>query len=71
MITEVCAKSGLKKTVCSFLLKKATFIIGTKVLVSGSLHSSNLHADEKTVEYFRIRRHLKRTDHIKPQTERT
>lgn len=43
MITEVYAKSGLKKTVCSFLLKKATFIIVNKIFINESLHSGNLH----------------------------
>jgi len=32
MITEVYAKSELKKTECSFLLKKVTFIIVNKDL---------------------------------------
>lgn len=43
MITEVYAKSGLKKTVCSFLLEKATFIIVNKIFINESLHSGNLH----------------------------
>lgn len=73
MITEVYAKSGLKKTACSFLLQKATFIIVNKDLYKWKLALwQSAYADEKNrVEYFSIRRQLKWTEYIKPQTKHT